>query len=566
MKRWSTGLVLLLAVATAACNNVDGLDPRDEMTGLSTTTSTLGATTSVDPGPDFEGLLLESGSCQYGGLINRVFALDRYTVEFALCQPDPGFLAKIAFGAFGVHPEDHLEATAGAPLRNPIGTGPYLLLDWVDEDSIVFERFDDYYGAIAPSKNAVLKWTSETSNKITGLQSGEADGVALDGTDELGVIQADPNLVILNRLEPNVSYLGFTNTIPPFDDVLVRRAISTGIDRARIVNDFYPPGSEVASHFAPCSVENGCSGEPWYGYDLEAAQALLAQTEFGDGFETVIYYAVAERTYLPSPEGIATEIQAQLAENLNISARIEVLTPGQLNEAIANGALDGIYLLGWSGDYPHISNFLDTHFAETSRQFGDPHPEIYEPLREASQLGDPAAAALYEQANNAIRELIPMIPIARSAAAFAAVTDIQGASAPPWGSVMFNHWDNGADTLVFVQSNEPASLYCADETDDESLRACAQVVEPLYSYTPEGEVQPQLAEECVPNEDLSVWTCSLRRGVLFHDGSTLDANDVVASFTAGLDASSPLHTGNSGEFAYYEYLWKGLINASEADE
>jgi ABC-type transport system substrate-binding protein len=213
-----------------------------------------------------------------------------------------------------------------------------------------------------------------------------------------------------------------------------------------------------------------------------------------------------------------------------------------------------------------VTNFLDFHFAETNLQFGDPYPEIYEPLREASQLADPAEAApLYEQANNAIKELIPMVPISNSAASFAAAADVQGAYAPPWGSVMFNLWDNGTDTLVFVQGAEPISLYCADETDGESLRACAQVVEALYSYDTEGNTQPQLAEECVPNEELSVWTCTLRQGVLFHDGSTFDANDVVASFMAGLDASSPLHTGNSGVFEYYDYLWNGLINAPETD-
>jgi ABC-type transport system substrate-binding protein len=78
-------------------------------------------------------------------------------------------------------------------------------------------------------------------------------------------------------------------------------------------------------------------------------------------------------------------------------------------------------------------------------------------------------------------------------------------------------------------------------------------------------VEPQLATECVPNDDLSVWTCTLREGVLFHDGSTLDANDVVTSFTAGLDAASPLHVGNSGVFEYYAYLWNGLINPPEPE-
>ena len=123
--------------------------------------------------------------------------------------------------------------------------------------------------------------------------------------------------------------------------------------------------------------------------------------------------------------------------------------------------------------------------------------------------------------------------------------------------------DNGEDTFVFMQGNEPISLYCADESDGESLRACAQVVEGLYAYAPDGTPVPQLATECSPDEEGKKWTCSLREGVKFHDGSDLDANDVIASFTAGLDASSPLHVGNTGAWTYYSYLWDGLINAEE---
>ncbi len=37
-----------------------------------------------------------------------------------------------------------------------------------------------------------------------------------------------------------------------------------GIDRERIVDNFYPPGSEVATHFTPCAIPNGCAGDQWY--------------------------------------------------------------------------------------------------------------------------------------------------------------------------------------------------------------------------------------------------------------------------------------------------------------
>ena len=103
-----------------------------------------------------------------------------------------------------------------------------------------------------------------------------------------------------------------------------------------------------------------------------------------------------------------------------------------------------------------------------------------------------------------------------------------------------------------------------DESDGESLRACEQVTEALYTYEINGTaVQPALAESCTPNEDLTVWTCVLRQGVTFHDGSSMDANDVVASWAAGIDASNANHIGNTGAFEYYSYLFDGLMNLPE---
>jgi ABC-type transport system substrate-binding protein len=105
-----------------------------------------------------------------------------------------------------------------------------------------------------------------------------------------------------------VFYIGFTNTFPPWDDVRVRQAVALGIDRQRIIDRFYPPGSETASHFTPCSVENGCEGESWYEFNLDEAKALLAEAGLGDGFETTIYYRDVILGYLPSPGGVAADI------------------------------------------------------------------------------------------------------------------------------------------------------------------------------------------------------------------------------------------------------------------
>ncbi len=513
----------------------------------------------------FEPMSLTAPDCDYGGTIKEIAALDENTIQFTMCVPDPAFPSKAAFSAFSVQPTEWLEEAiaSGEFLEKPIGTGPYYLDSWNRGDSMVFKRFEDYWGDQALTDTLVFRWTTEGAARLLELQSGTVDGIDNPSPDDFEVIEADDNLVLYEREALNIFYVAMTNTFEPFTDVKVRQAIAMGLDRARLVDNFYPAGSEVASHFTPCAVPNGCVGDDWYDYDLQAAKDLLAEAGYADGFDTTIYYRDVFRSYLPEPGLVATDIQAQL-KDLGINAAIEVMESGAFLEESSAGRLNGLYLLGWNADYPHITNFLDYHFTSSNPQFGDPLPEVYENLSAAAQIADPAEAKpLYEAANNALRELVPMVPIAHGGSGAAFLAEVENAHSSPLGNEYMAVMDPaGRDTLVWMQNAEPISLYCNDETDGESLRACEQVLESLLTYEVGGtEVEPGLATSCEANDDLTVWTCNLREGVKFHDGSMLDANDVAMSWIIAWDAANPLHVGNTGAFEYFTYLWGNLLNA-----
>jgi ABC-type transport system substrate-binding protein len=87
------------------------------------------------------------------------------------------------------------------------------------------------------------------------------------------------------------------------------------------------------------------------------------------------------------------------------------------------------------------------------------------------------------------------------------------------------------------------------------------MTESLYAYEIGGtKAVPSLATECAANTDASVWTCKLRDGVKFHDGASLDANDVVVSYAAMWDTKNPLHVGRTAAFEYFPGLWGGFLN------
>jgi len=533
------------------------------------------AATEAPAATAYEGLAYEAPDCEYGGEFKSIKAVDEFTVEFTLCVPDPAMPSKIAFSAFAIQPQEYLESTGatGDILENPIGTGPFKLEAWERGNQLVLTRHDDYWGDKALAKTLVMRWSTESAQRLLELQSGTVDAIDNPGPDDFAKIEADSTLILYPREALNVMYVGFNNdpqldgwdnTTNPLANEKVRQAIAMGIDRQRIIDEFYPPASVVADYFTPCAIPNGCVGEAWYGFDATAAKALLAEAGYPNGFDTVLNYRDVVRGYLPDPNIVAQDIQAQLKNNLNITVKIEVMESGAYLDAADSGQLTGLHMLGWGADYPDQTNFLGYHFgAGASKQFGAKFDDITEALDKGAQLADDAARKpYYETANNAIRTHVPMIPVAHGGSAVVTKASVTGGHSSPLGNERMSIMSNGTDTFVAMQNAEPISLFCADETDGESLRACEQMTESLLAYKVAGTaVEPSLAESYEASDDLMTWTFHLRQGVKFHDGSSLDANDVVTSLNLQWDAASPLHKGNTGAFSYWSGLFGTFLNA-----
>ena len=580
-RRWSPRVAALTAAAAivfAACGgSTASTAPSEGATSAPTTApeSTAPFTAMVYPetgeAPCGEAAAPDAEHSAYTGNFKKISATDEKTVVFELCNPDVAFLSKIAFTSFAINDTAWLESkidpagtTNQAIVSEVNGTGPYKLDAWNRGSDITMSRNDAYWGDKAKTEQLIVRWSTEAAQRLVELQSGTVDGIDNVGPTDFATVEGNADLALKPREGLNVFYVGFNNKFAPFDNVLVRQAIALGIDRQRIVDNFYPPGSEVASHFTPCSIPNGCAGEAWYDFDPTQAKELLAQAGFPDGFSTKIQYRDVVRGYLPDPNVVAQDIQAQLKTNLNITAEIEVQESGTFLDNADGGLLDGIHLLGWGADYPDATNFLDFHFGSgSSAQFGDKFEDITSALAEGAGGADDAARApAYERANNAIKANIPMVPIAHGGSAVAYRADVDGSHASPLGNEHFASMTPGDRTqMVWMQNGEPPGLYCADESDGEALRVCEQMMEPLYGYEIAGTAAiPALAEVCEPNAELTVWTCTLRSGVTYHDGATLDANDVFLSYAVQWDADHPLHKGRDGSFTYFPGLFSGFLN------
>ncbi|MCJ7779507.1 MAG: ABC transporter substrate-binding protein [Acidimicrobiia bacterium] len=576
MKQFSKLIVLVfvMALIAAACgSSSDDTTTTTAAGGADETTTTTAAsgtdetTTTTVAASDFTGLMVEAACDDETNTseINYIKAVDEYTVEIQLCQVDVAFPSKVAFSAFGIVPQEYMDANSGggALVDAPIGTGPYMLQQWDKGNQMVMEINPDYWGTPAETDTLVFKWSSEAAQRFLELQAGTVDGIDNPGRDDFATILDSADLQLKERAGTNIFYLGLNRDKEPFGDEKVRQAIAYALDRGRIVDNFYPPGSLVADQFMPVSIF-GYTPEPkWYDQDIEMAKSLLAEAGYPDGFDVTLNYRDVVRSYLPSPSTVGQDIQAQLAE-IGVNVTIEVMESGAFLDASDAGDLT-MYMLGWGADFPDAINFLDFHFGKNaSDQFGAGFEDIWALLDEAASTPDPdARLVIYEQATQLVKEHVPMVPIAHGGSGVGYLADVTNAHASPLGNEYFAVMDpGGRDTFVWMQNAEPIGMYCADETDGESLRACEQVTEQLLAYEIGGTaVIPSLAETYEPNADGTLWTFHLRQGVTFHDGSTFDANDVVASYDAQWDMNSPNHTGRDGNFTYWDAMFGFKNNA-----
>jgi peptide/nickel transport system substrate-binding protein len=489
----------------------------------------------------------------------RIDAPDERTVVFTLCATDPTFLQKMTIVSYGINDSGYLAAATadGSILTAPNGTGPLQLIAWSkDEEEVVLGRFANYWGEKSASDRIVFKWQGDSAARRLQLEAGVVDGIDNVSADDIEPLSANSEYQVMTRLPATTLYAGVNTTFEPFDDIRVRQAIAMTIDSTRIVENFFPKGSAPATHYVPCAVIYGCEGEPWWPTDLTKARALLAEAGYPDGFKTRIVYRDAVRVSNPDPTGIATDLQAQLAA-IGIDATLEVQEATTFDANVLSGLMDGIFIRGWTPDYLDPLNYMYRNLVADYQKFGGAFESIAAPLRAASTTpNSPERAALFAAANNALREAAILTPLGHGSSAVAWASSVSGAHSSPIADENFAVVSiEGKEQVVFLQSVEPASLYCADETENNNLRICSQIYESLYTIETGGtEPAPSLATSCEPNKDLTVWTCTLRDNVRFHNGAQFDAGDVRDSYAAQWDCANPMHIGRSGLFRYWEFM------------
>lgn len=544
----------VLAIAITAC--------APAATVAAPTTAPTAAAPTAAP---FSPLSLAAPDCgtTYKGALKSIEAPDPNTIVFTFCAPNPAFAAQSAFASQEILPKALLDSTGGDSAKigeNPIGTGPYMLKEWVKGDHITLTANPNWWGGKVSNQTLIMKWSANSAQRLLELQSGNVDGIELVGPEDIPTVEKDSTLKFYPLTPTNTLYFGMNNTKPPFDNETVRQAFAMAIDKERIVKNFFPEGSSVADQFLYPGLEPGYTvGLKGVTYDPTKAKQMLTDAGFDFSQTIPLSFRTNARGYAPVPDQIAQDVQAQLAE-IGVNIKLDVQESGAFIGASGKGEL-AFFLLGWGEDYPDATDWFDYHFGAASLTFGTPYPDIVAAIKTGATTADPVARQkAYDEVNQLLLQHVPMVPVAHGGAGDAFKASVSNVVIGAYNqNFPFMSTDSGQ--IVWLQSGEPISLWCGDETDGETINACMPIYEPLlrfkYGTT---ETEPALATSYEANADASQYTFHLRPDVKWSDGSAFTSADVFATYAAMWDAKNPNHKGNTGTFEYFGG-WFGTLNA-----
>ncbi|MBJ7451480.1 MAG: ABC transporter substrate-binding protein [Blastococcus sp.] len=348
--------------------------------------------------------------------LSGVVAEDDLTFTVALETPFALFPAVVGYNPFYPLPEAFFEDPEAFG-KQPIGNGPFQAEEeWVPGQGVTLTKYEDYAGDDAAQADAVEYIVyADVATAYTDAQDGNVDIIDVIPADVIESAESEFGDRFIRTESSQITYLGFPTYDARFADPRVRQAISMAIDREAISTAIFAGTRTPADSFVAPVVDGYREGScEFCAYDVEAAKALLAETDFDTSQPVELWFNSGA-----SHDAWMEAVGNQLRTNLGVDFALQgnEAFDQYLDRGEAKG-WTGPFRYGWSFDYPAAESYLTPLFTEQTQPpngsnysfYAD--PEVSELITQGDQAGDEAAAIeSYQQAEDIIAEAMPMAPL-----------------------------------------------------------------------------------------------------------------------------------------------------------
>ena len=298
-----------------------------------------------------------------------VKALDDYTLQIQLTDALPTFTQLLALwpsypirqDMVDAHGDNWAQPDTNGAMPYYIGNGPFILKEWVQQDHYTLVRNDKYWGTKPQLTQITFKEIADPNTALAAYKNNELDQTGVPAGTEKATM-ADPVQAAELIRVPQLTTFGlqFNVTKAPFDNKLVRQALSCAIDRAAYVDQVRAGVGKVALSWIPPGMPgyDATLGTDW-AFNPDKAKQLLAQAGYpnGQGLPELKFEYASTGT---NPT-LAAFLQAQLKTNLGINLTLEPMESKAFS-ALVNAKQFNWAWYGWGADYPDPDDWLPQIF------------------------------------------------------------------------------------------------------------------------------------------------------------------------------------------------------------
>ncbi|MGZ4567520.1 MAG: ABC transporter substrate-binding protein [Blastococcus sp.] len=365
--------------------------------------------------------------------IDTVTATDDNTVTIKLKYAWAPLLADLSLFSNGIIPNNYGGKTKDAFYQAPVGTGPFVWGSWTKGQSVKVTANKKYWGN-KPHLDAVT-WTvvADANTRKLQLQGGQID---IDDTPDWSSFSSLKGTAGINaQTFPSTyeEYITFNEQHKPFQDVHVRRAIASAIDRNAIIKTvLFGNGTVADSLLSP--------GTPFYdknngapGFDVAKAKQELAQSSVPNGFSTTILISSGN----PDQASIAQILQSELKQ-IGIDLKIQQLDPTAQKQARLKSQFDMV-AQAWTMDIPDPDEWtsfaVDPDGGSHSSFSYYNNPQVIALNKQAEkETDDSKRAQLYSQLQKQVSADSPFAYLYYAPYVFAMKDSVKGFYSTPLGN------------------------------------------------------------------------------------------------------------------------------------
>lgn len=377
-------------------------------------------------------------------LIKKVIKVDDMTVDIVLNNADSSFLANLATDFAIILSAEYaqqllVKETPYLIDQQPIGTGPYRFDRFRKDVLIRYSKHHNYWREGPDIEQLVYSITPNANKRMLKLVTGECDVIPYPLTNKLKALKRE-DIVVKNEVSPNVAYWAFNTQKAPFDDPIVRQALTYAINRQAIVDTIYYGNAELARSVLPPTSWAYDNKGLQYNYNPEKARQLLRDAGY-EKLDITIWAMPVQRVYNPNARRMAELMQSDLAQ-IGVNARIVSYEWNTFRRRLSQGEHDTV-LIGWYADNADPDNFFRPLLSCAAVATGGNranwcHPGFDQLLYQAIATTDAdKRQALYKSAQHILNQQLPLLPIAHSRRYQAQKISVKGVQLPPYGGINF---------------------------------------------------------------------------------------------------------------------------------